>query len=65
MYRRLGTDYHGSVDAHWPPKPKGMHWRTYNQICQRMDEAEERMNDAMVPTLARFLQKYRVGTRVT
>ena len=64
MYRLLGADYHGSVDAHWPPKPKGMHWRTYNDICARMDEAEERMNEAMVPVLAQFQRKYRVGTRV-
>jgi hypothetical protein len=25
LYRKLGADYDGPLDASWPPKPKGMH----------------------------------------
>jgi hypothetical protein len=30
LYRQLGADYDGPVGEDWPPKPKGMHWRTYH-----------------------------------
>lgn len=33
---------------HWPPKPKGMHWRTYSRI---MSQVDDRDHDA----LARFI----------
>lgn len=36
LYKRLGADYGGQYGG-WPPKPKGMHWRTYDAICDRLE----------------------------
>ncbi len=37
LYRKLQADYDGPCDANWPPKPKGMRWRTYNAICDKLE----------------------------
>jgi hypothetical protein len=36
--RKLGGDPCGD----FPPKPKGLHWRTYNRLRAKADEAEDR-----------------------
>ena len=35
---RLGGS--GSLDEAFPPKPKGMHWRTYNRLAAEDEEAD-------------------------
>jgi hypothetical protein len=36
LYMRLGANYRG-LCWEWPPKPKGMHQRTYETICARLE----------------------------
>ena len=43
LYRRLGEDNYGA-DGCQPEKPKGMRWRTYNAICDRLEAQEDRLN---------------------
>ena len=38
--QRLG--YSGSLDDPFPPKPKGMHWRTYTRLKALDDELQQR-----------------------
>lgn len=44
LYRKLGADYDGPLSDTWPPKPKGMHWRTYAAICDKLDREACAMN---------------------
>ena len=44
LYRKLSADYNGPMDASWPTKPKGMHWRTYTAICDKLDAEAHAMN---------------------
>jgi hypothetical protein len=50
----------GSVDDldadFYPPKPKGMHWKTYNQLCDKSDEICELSNYHFAKDIARFLR---------
>ena len=45
LYARLGANYNGPLGNGFPPKPKGMRWRTYSAICDRL-AAEARGLDA-------------------
>jgi hypothetical protein len=36
-----------------PPKPKGMHWRTYDRLCRKLDRCESVVFDNMGAWLAR------------
>ncbi len=36
---RLG-DKSGSLDDFLPPKPKGMHWQTYERLCEEYDQLQ-------------------------
>lgn len=49
---RLGGD--GSVDDFFPPKPKGMHWKTY----WRLEAFDERASVLWNAVLAQFMAKY-------
>jgi hypothetical protein len=49
---RLGGDM--SLGDFFPPKPKGMHWRTYERLCQRAEQAEEQADRALMLRLGRF-----------
>lgn len=53
--KRLGG-FEG-IDDPFPPKPKGMHWKTYNRL-QEQDELAARMWDAM---MMGFMARLRVG----
>ena len=50
--RRLGDDE--SVEA-LPPRPKGMHARTYERLCARITSAEQCLNDDFVGRLERLI----------
>jgi len=51
MRARLGDD--GSFGQLPPPKPTGMHWRTYERLCQQVDDAERQADQAMMLMLGR------------
>lgn len=53
---RLGGS--GSLDEPFPPKPKGMHWKTYHSLEERSYAAEEYADAMMAQWLLR-----RYGTR--
>ena len=56
LYLGLGADYRG-LDSEWPPKPKGMHWRTYDAICDRL-EVEA---DGLDMGVAQLVEKLSLG----
>jgi hypothetical protein len=37
-----------------PPKPKGMHWRTYNRYVERYDAYEEILTEGIPELLAKL-----------
>jgi hypothetical protein len=46
---------HGKLGAHYerpdlpaPPKPKWMRWKTYSRIAQRIEEGQERLDEAFI-----------------
>jgi len=41
-----------------PDKPKGMHGRTYERLALRLLEAERRIDESMLPMLARWMARY-------
>jgi hypothetical protein len=49
---RLG----GEPCGDFPPKPKGMHWRTYWRLKQKADEAEDQ---SWPPWVIRMVQSQR------
>lgn len=52
LRKRLG--YIGSLDDPFPPKPKGMHWKTYRRLEKRDQELAERWCMDMVNWLQRI-----------
>jgi hypothetical protein len=38
----------------WPPKPKGMRWRTYTAICDRLEVEEGRLDAELWRVLVRL-----------
>jgi hypothetical protein len=42
LRQRLGGS--GSMEGPFPPKPKGMHWKTYDAIYRRAERLEGRVN---------------------
>lgn len=57
LYRKIGWRHGGPIDF-WPDKPKGMHWRTYNAICERIDEAEQVVDAGFLMSAERFLARF-------
>ena len=55
MRLRLGGDT--GIAAPFPQKPKGMWWRTYERLCDRMSEAEIRADNAFTFHAARLLAR--------
>jgi len=54
---RLGGS--GSLDEPFPPKPKGMHWKTYERLELRADAAEQRCDSLAMQFWARYVPKKR------
>lgn len=54
LYRKLGPD---AEDCDYYPKPKGMHWRTFNTICEQLDQASEVSNNGFFARIARLIGK--------
>ena len=50
--KRLGG-FEG-IDDPFPPKPKGMHWKTYNRLAEADDQAGQRWDDMMMGFIAKF-----------
>ena len=51
LRERLG--YSGSLDDPFPPKPKGMHWKTYERLRARDDQLQMRWCRGVADWLAR------------
>jgi hypothetical protein len=58
LCRRLGADYYGA-GGFWPPKPKGMRWRTYHAICDRLEAENGRLNVKLWHVSARLERRSR------
>jgi len=41
-----------------PDRPTGMHWRTYERLAGRLLEAERRIDESMLPLVARLMARY-------
>lgn len=52
-YRLSGPDYAVFNDA-LPPKPKGMHWRTYEREIARIEALENACNLYLLPFIAKL-----------
>jgi hypothetical protein len=59
LYSRLGANYYWPADGFWPSKPKGMRWRTYNAICDRLEVEEQRLNVGLLRVLQRLERRTR------
>lgn len=57
--RRLGDD--GNFDDPFPPKPKGMHWRTYEKLERQCEIHENQVAAQFMHLLSRL--EGRVGSR--
>ncbi len=57
LYRKLGGSYDGP-SSEWPDKPKGMHWRTYNAICERINAVEQFIDHGFVTRASNLLGRY-------
>ncbi len=59
LYARLGADYYGPIGDGWPDKPKGMRWRTYSAICDRLNEQEYGLNLDLLRCVERLTRRSR------
>jgi hypothetical protein len=57
LHRKLGWQYDGPIDF-FPDKPKGMHWRTYNAICNQIEAAEQSIDSGFMMRAAKLLANY-------
>jgi hypothetical protein len=53
LYMRLGAVYRG-LSWEWPPKPKGMHRRTYVAICARLEVESNGLGMGLARVVARL-----------
>ena len=53
-YWLAGKDYISVIDGIPPPKPKGMHWSTYERIMSRCEGYEMIANQYLIAHLARW-----------
>ena len=54
-YRLGGPDYADS-SGELPPRPKGMHWRTYEKTVRRYEAYKTIMDQDLIATLARMMR---------
>jgi hypothetical protein len=52
-YRLAGKEYVSTWGGISPPKPKGMHWRTYDRIMKRCEAYEEKDNSYILKICSR------------
>ena len=57
LYRKLGGTYDGPC-SEWPDKPRGMHWRTYNAICDQLSAVEQFIDHGFVMRASALLGRY-------
>jgi hypothetical protein len=57
LYQRLGIDCDGPSGHCWPTKRKGMHWRTYDAICNRLEIEEHGLDLNLVLAMAKLVRK--------
>jgi hypothetical protein len=57
LFQRLGVDCDGPSGHGLPSKPKGMHWRTYDAICNRLEIEEHGLNLNLVLAMAKLVRK--------
>jgi hypothetical protein len=53
LRQRLGGS--ASLDEPFPPKPKGMHWRTYNSLRKRGERFDDQAENLTLVMFARFI----------
>ena len=56
LYKRLGADYGGQYGG-WPPKPKGMHWRTYDTICDQLQMESDGLDMGLALVFERLMRR--------
>ena len=54
LRQKLGED--GGIDDPLPPKPKGMHWKTYRRKIDQIDEIETRADSCLSVYLLRLAE---------
>lgn len=57
LYRKLG-DYYNGPSSEWPAKPKGMHWQTYDGICEQISAVEQFIDHGFVMRVSALLRRY-------
>ncbi len=57
LYAKLGADYDGNCGS-LPEKPKGMHWRTYEAICDRLAVEAEGLNMGLEREFEKLTRRY-------
>lgn len=60
LYRKLGGRYQG-LSSEFPEKPKGMHWRTYNVLCDELNAVEQFIDNGFVMRASALLGRYGPG----
>jgi hypothetical protein len=53
LYVKLGANYRG-LSWERPPKPKGMHWRTYESICARLEVESNGLDTGLARVVERL-----------
>lgn len=56
LYARLRADYCSPSGYGWPPKPKGMRWRTYNEICEKLEAEAYGLNMDLLRVTGRLMR---------
>jgi hypothetical protein len=56
IFRKLNAEYEGL--GSFAPKPKGMHWRTYDDLCAQIDDQEGILNDGMAHLVERLMNRH-------
>lgn len=51
---RLGGHDYSESSGEFPPKPKGMHWRTYERKIERIEKYENASNFCLLRFIARL-----------
>jgi hypothetical protein len=57
LYRRLGADCGGPSGDCWPPKPNGMHGRTYDALCDRLETEQAGLDMGLLLVVERLMRR--------